>query len=117
MTRVGRSVIEGKILGGSFDGQVHLIPRIDMTSNEDELPYIINKRRQFPVRLCFAMTINKSQGQSFEVLGVDLRCQVFSHGQFYVAMSRVTDVRQLTVCTSDMCPRESVNLVYPELLL
>ena len=82
-----------------------------MTSNEDGLPYII-KRRQFPVRLCFAMTINKSQGQSFEVLGVDLRCLVFSHGQFYVAMSRVTHVRQLTVCTFDMRPRESVNIVY-----
>ena len=63
------------------------------------------------------MTINKSQGQSFKVLGVDLRAQVFSHGQFYVAMSRVTDVRQLTVCTFDTRPGESFNLVYPEVLL
>jgi len=34
------------------------------------------------------MTINKSQGQSVEHVGVDLRTPVFSHGQLYVALSR-----------------------------
>jgi len=117
VTRVASCVIEAKILGGSFDAHTRFIPRIDTTSSEKDFPMVI-KRHQFPVQLCFAMTINKSQGQSFDVLGVDLRNPVFTHGQFYVAMSRVRDVRQLTACTSaNTEPRECLNIVYPELLL
>ena len=116
VTRLNTNVIEAKILGGEFDGHIHLIPRIIMASNEDDLPYII-RRRQFPVRLCFAMTINKSQGQSFQTLGIDLRTPVFTHGQLYVAMSRVTDVRQLTVCVSPETSEKVMNIVFPEVLL
>jgi ATP-dependent exoDNAse (exonuclease V) alpha subunit len=36
----------------------------------------------------FAITINKSQGQTFEKVGIDLRADVFDHGQLYVAISR-----------------------------
>jgi ATP-dependent DNA helicase PIF1 len=43
------------------------------------------KRRKFPIRLAFAMTINKSQGWTFERVGIYLRAPVFSHGQLYVA--------------------------------
>ncbi|CAF4836762.1 unnamed protein product [Pieris macdunnoughi] len=47
------------------------------------------KRLQFPVRLAFAMSINKSQGQSLSVCGINLENPCFSHGQLYVACSRV----------------------------
>ena len=46
------------------------------------------KRRQFPIRLCFAMIINKAQGQSINNLGDYLPQPVFSHGKLYVAFSR-----------------------------
>ena len=46
------------------------------------------RRRQFPVKVAFAMTINKAQGQSFQKVGIYLSKPVFGHGQLYVAMSR-----------------------------
>ncbi len=61
ITRLGRRCIEGRMLGGEFNGQLRLIPRIKLTTTENDLPYILN-RRQYPIRLCLAMTVNKSQG-------------------------------------------------------
>ena len=111
--------IEARILGGSFHGEIRLIPRIKQVSKEDDdLPFII-QRIQFPVKLCFAMTINKSQGQSFDHVGVDLREPVFTHGQFYVAMSRVTAVRNLYILlpSGENTVDKVLNIVYPEVLL
>ena len=62
-------------------------------------------RMQFPVRCCYAMTINKSQGQTLKHVGLDLRGDVFCHGQRYVAVSRTTS-RNNIIC-----------LVRPERLL
>lgn len=47
-------------------------------------------RLQFPVRLCYAVTINKSQWQTWRRVGLDLSGQVFCHGQLYVAWIRTT---------------------------
>ena len=46
------------------------------------------KRKQFPIRLSFAVTVNKSHGQTIPNVGVYLPAPVFSHGQLYVVMSR-----------------------------
>ena len=43
------------------------------------------------------MTINKSQGQSLKLVGIDLRSPVFSHEQLYVALSRCTSVQRIIV--------------------
>ncbi|XP_044010214.1 uncharacterized protein LOC122853868 [Aphidius gifuensis] len=47
------------------------------------------KRRQFPIKIPFVMIINKSQGQTFNRIRVDIRENVFNRGQLYVAFSRV----------------------------
>ena len=73
-------------------------------------------RRQFPVRLAFAMTINKSQGQTFDRIGVYLPQPVFSHGQLYVAFSRVRRMEDVCVMLERDDAGVTRNVVYRELL-
>lgn len=80
------NVIEATIIKGKYKGEDVLIPRIPMIPTD--LPFDF-KRLQFPVRLAFAMTINKSQGQSLQVCGINLEFPCFAQGQLYVACSRV----------------------------
>ena len=86
--------IETVIIGGKFKGQTVVIPRIKLLSNTKKLPFVM-ARIQIPVIPAFAMTINKSQGQSFNKVGVYLDTPVFSHGQLYVALSRTRYERGL----------------------
>jgi hypothetical protein len=64
------------------------------------------------------MTINKSQGQSVKHVGLDLRSPVFTHGQFYVAVSRVTSVGNIkAIVGEEEKERRTKNVVYKEVLL
>jgi ATP-dependent DNA helicase PIF1 len=63
--------LEGEILTGKFKGKVVLIPRIKLLSNTKKIPFKL-ARLQIPVMPAFAMTINKSQGQSFNKVGLYL---------------------------------------------
>jgi len=78
---VRRKVLQCRIISKDrrFRGKVVLIPRVRLSHNAETLP-VPFKRLQFPVRLVFAMTINKSQGQSVEHVGINLKTSVFSHG-------------------------------------
>jgi hypothetical protein len=81
-------LLECSIVGGQYNNRKVLIPRITLRPKEKEFPFEWS-RRQFPVRVCFAMTINKSQGQTLQRVGVWLSQPCFGHGQLYVALSRV----------------------------
>ena len=81
-------LLECSIVGGEFNSRIVLIPRITLKPKDREFPFEWT-RRQFPVRVCFAMTINKSQGQTLQNVGVWLNDSCFAHGQLYVAVSRV----------------------------
>ena len=63
------------------------------------------------------MTVNKSQGQSFNFIGVDLRIPVFTHGQLYVVLLRVTDIRGLSLLLPENGDTITTNIIYPEVLL
>ncbi|UYV72473.1 hypothetical protein LAZ67_9003287 [Cordylochernes scorpioides] len=69
ITRMGTDVLQARTLTGSFRGEEVLIPRIPIIPND--LPFKF-RRLQFPVTVAFAMTINKSQGQTLQVVGVHL---------------------------------------------
>ena len=100
-------------------GRIVLIPRITFIPKLNDYPFEW-QRRQFPVRPAFAITINKSQGQTLKHAGVWLRGQVFAHGQLYVACSRVSspaDLKFALVRDADRQQCSAVNIVFEEVLL
>ena len=92
-----------------------LIPRIRLLSNI-ELLSIPLKRLQFPVKLAFAMTINKSQEQSVEHVGINLQISVFFYGQLYMAFLRYTSPFNISVLLpeQDQESRRILNVVCKE---
>ena len=79
-------------------------------------------RRQFPLRLAYAMTINKSQGQTLQRVALDLREPCFSHGQLYVALGRVPEPTRILVLSSaqyknkNNSQHHTINVVHKRLL-
>jgi ATP-dependent exoDNAse (exonuclease V) alpha subunit len=64
------------------------------------------------------MTINKSQGQSLQKVGLYLPKQVFCHGQLYVALSRVTNrggLKILIIENESSDENMAKNIVYKEI--
>ena len=85
----GGRVLQAKIIGGIHRDNIVLISRIALQPKDGEFPFDW-RRRRLSVRICFAMTINKSQGQTLERAGIYLAEDVFAHGKLYVAASRVS---------------------------
>ena len=94
-----KNAIDVEIVLGQHSGNRVFLPRIPLCPSDDEMFPFRFKRKQFPVRLSFAMTINKSQGQTIPNVGVYLPEPVFSHGQLYVALSRATATANIKVLT------------------
>uniref|UniRef100_A0A453CJW6 ATP-dependent DNA helicase n=1 Tax=Aegilops tauschii subsp. strangulata TaxID=200361 RepID=A0A453CJW6_AEGTS len=94
-----RNAIDAEIVLGQHASKRVFLPRIPLCPSDDEMFPFRFKRKQFPVRLSFAMTINKAQGQTIPNVGVYLPEPVFSHGQLYVALSRATSRSNMKILT------------------
>ncbi|XP_027065877.1 uncharacterized protein [Coffea arabica] len=118
---LSKYVIHAQIAVGDFAGKdvfIHRIPLQPPTDEQYPIPYT---RTQFPIRLCFAMTINKAQGQTLDYVGIYLKEPVFSHGQLYVALSRARTASQVKVLIKPPFfdkPRtdQTKNIVFREVL-
>ncbi|XP_072384713.1 ATP-dependent DNA helicase PIF6-like [Diabrotica undecimpunctata] len=94
VSKLMNNVIYATIMIGKFKGEEVLIPRIPT-----DMPFEF-KRLKFPIRLAFAMTINKSQGQSLKVCGLNLEHSCFSHGQLFI---RGMFTGRKTICVVCFC--------------
>ena len=116
-----RNVIHAEIAVGHHSGKKVFIPRIPFLPNPDENSGFPFKRTQFPVKLSFAMSINKSQGQTLDFVGIYLPHPVFSHGQLYVALSRAKTISAIKILIRPISTDEpekncTKNIVYTDLL-
>jgi len=76
--------LDAEILTGACKGTKVFVPRIKLAPSDAKLAFIL-ERIQFPIRVSYSMTINKSGGQTFDKSELYLRSQVFSYGQLHVA--------------------------------
>ena len=117
ITQLAPNVIEGRIISSVHANTRVFIPRIILTVKNEKWPFVLN-RKQFPLRLCYGMTINKSQGQTLDIVGLFLPKPVFTHGQMYVALSRVTSKKGLKMLILNEDTEETnltKNIVYKEI--
>ena len=96
-----------------------LIPRIIFKVT---LPYgrsFTMIRKQYPLRLAYSMTYNKSQGQELKKCIVDIRSPPFVHGHLYVALSRIRHFDDIRIfCTNNNIEDNSIiikNYIYNQL--
>ena len=115
------NAIDAEIVGGQHVWKKVFIPRLPSSPSDDiSLPFKF-KRKQFLVRLSFAMTINKSQGQTIPNVGIYLPEPMFSYGQLYVGLSRGVSrltTRILAKPKEELDPtgKSTKNIVYKDIL-
>uniref|UniRef100_A0A0L8GQ59 DNA helicase Pif1-like 2B domain-containing protein n=1 Tax=Octopus bimaculoides TaxID=37653 RepID=A0A0L8GQ59_OCTBM len=99
-------VIEAVTVIGPHSGKHLFIPQISLVPSNNQL-----QRREFPIKLIFSFTANKSQGQTVDSVGVFLSTLMFTHGQLYVTMSRGKDSANLKISVN-----QTQNIIYKEVL-
>ena len=71
----------------------YTVKRVPNSAKEEIITEKIGSFSQIPLRLAYAITMHRSQGQTYEKVNLDPYC--FTEGQFYVALSRVKTIDNL----------------------
>ena len=115
VTKLYKYNIEAEIINENKGNKV-FIPRITLnTCESSSLPFILY-RKQFPIILAFAITINKSQGQNIDNVGIYIKKSLFTHGQLYVALSRCKNPNNICIQNETENIKEIPNIVWNEIL-
>jgi ATP-dependent DNA helicase PIF1 len=97
VVKLMQHITDAEIATRPDKGRHVFIPHLSITPFDTErMPFTL-RRRQFPLRLAFSMTINKAKGQTLHIVGVYLPKPVFCHGQLYVVFSRCGSRRGIRV--------------------
>ena len=112
VTKTLPNITEVQITCGPYKHEKHSVQRIALQPSDTVLPFTF-KRNQFPLRPCFALTVNKAQEQSMQVVGLSLTAPVFSHGMLYVVLSRSAQKDAVQILAPGVCTR---NVVYEDVL-
>ncbi|GJV33651.1 ATP-dependent DNA helicase PIF1-like protein [Tanacetum coccineum] len=118
ITELFQFIVRAKILTGSHIRDIVVMHRIVLSLTQTKWLFTL-KRRQLPLKPCYAMTINKSQGQSINYVGLYLPTPTFCHDQICVALSRVTspDGLKILMIEDEDCQTEmhhTRNIVFKE---
>ena len=117
VTQMGNHILEARVITGDRVRDKVIIIKAQISPSDTKLPFRM-RRRQFPIAVAFAMRIKKSQGQSLKEVEIYLPRPVFSHGQLYVALSRVTSKKGLKVLIVDKegnTQSQTMNVVFKEI--
>ena len=117
---IRKHVLGCDIISGSHAGKKAIIPKLSLVPSDTDYNFVF-ERYQFPVKLSYSMTIHKSQGQTFDFVGLYLKSDVFTHGQLYTALTRVKRKENLKIEPCGNFEKRNgktyiTNIVYPEML-
>ena len=99
---IGRHYATFKVLTGKSAGSIEILLKsvFSISSEASGLPFTII-RRQFPIIPAYCLTVHKAQGQTMARVGLIFESDPFTHGQLYVALSRVSGWDSVYVMCQD----------------